>query len=101
MAPGPRGSGYQRPPGDFRWISRRASRASRLGGQPQTMPFLGFVQAVDDLVTDELLGSQQLVAERDDEVTVVVEERVGVGFGLIQKLLDGRPRVLVGEHLAH
>src|SRR5204863_1607383 len=86
------------PAASDRFRARRP--ASGLGGLLQTMPLFGFVQAVDDLVADELLGREQLVSERDDQVPVVVEERMHVGPGLIEQPLDGRARILVGEHLA-
>ena len=43
---------------------------------------LGLPQHVDDLVPDELFFRKQLVAQRDDEVPIVVEQPVHISFRL-------------------
>ena len=91
--------GYQRPPDDPCQVFGRATWLRRTA-TPRRCALLGLVQHVDDLVADELLALEQLVAQRDHEVAVVVEQRVHVGLGLVEQPLDRRPRVFVGEHLA-
>src|SRR5438309_276459 len=61
---------------------------------------LGFAQRVDDLFAHELGLFEQLVAQCDDEMAVIVEQHLHVGLCLREQLLDGGARVLVAEHLA-
>ena len=60
---------------------------------------LSVLQHLEDLVADQLLALEQLVAQRHDEVAVRVEQVAHVRLGLLEDALDRAARLVVGEHL--
>ena len=68
----PRRRGYQRPPDGLRsgFAPRAPSASASAVVAEAACALFGLAQHVDDLVADELVALEQLVAQRDDEVPV-------------------------------